>query len=81
MKTKTIIETPFGTFQYVRHFYGTANWKPSCELCDLRGCESCLEVNCRLFDTEKSTCYLKRLAKPSVRLNTPSEARREAAGK
>lgn len=78
MKSRTIIETPFGTFRYVRRFFGARNWVPACDLCDLQGCHRCQEFDCLDFDTVEYAVHLE-LATPKLRLNTPSEARREAA--
>ena len=89
---RTIVYLPEGTFQLKRKFFGRGSAASACELCCLRHedyCSFC--ADCHDFDTEKSAVYLQPLkaayyfkkspAQPLIRLNTPSEARREAADK
>lgn len=77
---QTLLEVPgLGIYEVVVNPYGGANWVPSCDLCELRGANRCHEVYCEDFDTLDYSVFFKRLAKPQIRSNTPSEARREAA--
>ena len=58
-------------------------WVLSCDLCDCLsktdGCTVASKFDCRVFDTLEYSVHLE-LATPEIRLNTPSEARREATG-
>lgn len=80
---RTIIKLPGGVLAEVHRHKNMENGYSACDLCDFNvqgalciACHACCD-----YDTPRMSAYLKRLAKPSVRLNTPSEARREAAGK
>lgn len=80
---KTIIETPGGVLAEVHRHKHMGSGHSACEVCDF-SIQSALCIAghaCRDYDTPRMTAYLKRLATPTLRLNTPSEARREAAGK
>lgn len=85
MKTRTIVELPTGLYLLTKNYYGRPSWEQSCDLCAFEdGCEFC--PDCKLYDTGSYSVYLTpvevvRPAQPKLRLNTPSEARREAAGK
>lgn len=80
---KTIIELPSGILAEVHRHPHMGNGVSACDLCDFSGEFGCaaMYAPCIDYDTPKMSAYLKRLAKPKLRLNTPSEARREAAGK
>lgn len=83
---KTTVEINGTVYEVVPQHYANENWVASCDLCD---CNLYLETgrticgvasifDCREYDTHKFGVHLKRLAKPSISLNTPSEARRRA---
>lgn len=84
---KTTVEINGTVYQVVPQRYGDENWVASCDLCDCHKVNSKGRVycgvvgifDCRAYDTHKYGVHLRRLAKPSISLNTPSEARREAA--
>lgn len=87
---RTIIELHSGILAEVHRHPHMGNGVSACDLCDFSGEFGCAAMYapcidfyapCIDFDTPKMSAYLKRLAKPQIRLNTPSEARREAAGK
>ena len=83
---RTIVEINGTVYEVVPQRYADENWVASCDLCDChkvndKGREYCGVVgvfNCRAYDTKKYGVHLVRLAKPSISLNTPSEARRRA---
>lgn len=83
---KTTVEINGTVYEVVPQHYGAENWVASCNLCD---CGLKLETgttfcgvasifDCQAYDTHKFSVHLKRLATPSIGLNTPSEARRGA---
>lgn len=83
---RTIIEINGTVYEVVPQRYGCENWVSSCEQCDAHrrdvdGWEYCTVVedfDCRQYDTDRYGVHLALLAKPSISLNTPSEARRRA---
>ena len=83
---KTTVEINGTVYQVVPQRFGADDWQPSCLICDCHyfdevGRSCCNVVNdfdCMSFDTHKYGVHLERLAKPSISLNTPSEARRRA---
>lgn len=84
---RTIVEINGTDYEVVPQRYANADWVASCDLCDFQevdeeGRTYCSVVgvfDCRAYDTNKYGVHLKRLATPSISLNTPSEARREDA--
>lgn len=84
---RTIVEINGTAYEVVPQRYGDENWVVSCDLCDFQevdeeGRTYCSVVgvfDCRAYDTNKYSVHLRRIATPSIGLNTPSEARREAA--
>lgn len=79
---RTIIELPSGILAQVHRRPRLEGGFSACCFCDFQGCGRCKANGaCLDYDTPTMSTYLERLAKPKLRLNTPSEARREAAGK
>lgn len=83
---KTIVEIYGAEFEVVPQRFGAEDWVASCDLCDChkvddKGRAYCGVVgifDCREYDTHEYGVHLRRLATPSISLNTPSEARRRA---
>lgn len=83
---KTTVEINGTVYEVVPQRFGAEFWKPSCEQCAaailvegfVEGCSVYPDWNCADFDTDEYNVHLRRLAKPSIGLNTPSEARRRA---
>jgi len=78
---KTIIKLPSGILAEVHRHHYMENGVSACQLCDFSIVFGCVAMHaCIDYDTPVMSAYLKRIATPKLRLNTPSEARREAAG-
>lgn len=83
---RTIVEINGTVYKVVPQRYANVDWVASCDLCDCHEvdekgrtyCSVVREFDCRAYDTNKFGVHLERLAKPSIGLNTPSEARRRA---
>lgn len=83
---KTYVEINGTVYEVVPQRFGIKDWVPSCNKCaaahilgdnDIE-CTAFPEWNCADYDTDTYGVHLERLAKPSIGLNTPSEARRRA---
>lgn len=83
---KTFVEINGTKYAIVPQKFGCENWRPSCEQCAasywngdvVNGCSVVDEFDCRDYDCDEYNVHLELLAKPSIGLNTPSEARRRA---
>lgn len=83
---KTTVEINGTVYEVVPQKFTADDWEASCWKCDchfidengLSCCRVVNEFDCMSFDTDTFGVHLKRLAKPSIGLNTPSEARRRA---
>lgn len=83
---KTTVEINGTVYEVVPQRFLVEGWVPSCNLCDFAkrdfdGLVTCVlegVFDCRDYDTKTYHVHLKKLAKPSIGLNTPSEARRRA---
>lgn len=83
---KTIVEINGTVYEVVPQRFSLESWIPSCEQCAaaifvdgfVEGCTVYPDWNCVDFDTDEYGVHLALLAKPSISLNTPSEARRRA---
>lgn len=85
---KTIVEINGTKYVVVPQKYSDENWMPACDLCAAArkiddfaiSCSVARDWKCSEYDTLSFAVHLE-LATPKIGLNTPSEARREAAGK
>lgn len=83
---RTIVEINGKEYEVVPQRFDDENWIASCDCCDCcmvmdngsTYCGVASIFDCRAYDTRKYGVHLRRLAKPSIGLNTPSEARRRA---
>lgn len=83
---KTYVEINGTVYEVVPQRFNVEVWKFPCDQCAaaifngeaIESCSVYPDWNCADYDNDTFSVHLERLAKPSISLNTPSEARRRA---